>query len=111
MTSFLIKDSSKRNGARLKWWTKHPENLAESLTSVGEIHESWKTQKVPKEINDYTYSGKVPVFYGHYWLRTLMIWDHLACLNRSVAKGGHLAAYRWDEKDRLNSEHLVVIKS
>lgn len=55
-----------------------------------------------------------PVFFGHYWLREehpLLVGPNVACLDRSVAKGGMLAAYRWDGERVLTASNIVAVKS
>jgi hypothetical protein len=44
------------------------------------------------------HDGGNPVFIGHYWITCApeFLSDKVACVDYSVAKGGKLAAYRWD---------------
>lgn len=54
-----------------------------------------------------------PVFFGHYWLRgehPALLAPNVACLDWSVAKGGLLAAYRWDGERVLDPEKLVAVR-
>ena len=46
----------------------------------------------------------MPVFVGHYWLQgePHALSDKVACLDCSVAKGGKLAAYRWDGEGTID---------
>jgi hypothetical protein len=54
----------------------------------------------------------VPVFIGHSSLN-----DHIpalqssnvVCLNYSIAKDGHLVAYRWNGEERLLNENLLFV--
>ena len=54
-----------------------------------------------------------PVFFGHYWLRgehPALLARNVACLDWSVAKGGMLAAYRWDGEQALDPGKLVSVR-
>ena len=42
-------------------------------------------------------------------LEPIMTDRHRLCLDYSVAKGGHLAAYQWDGEDELDPSKLVYI--
>ena len=53
-----------------------------------------------------------PVFVGHYWLmapRPALLAENVACLDFSVAKGGFLCAYRWDEEKKLRNDHFAWV--
>lgn len=55
-----------------------------------------------------------PVFIGHYWLtgsRPTLLAPNVACLDYSVAKGGMLAAYRWDGEMKLDEKKFVTVWS
>ena len=56
------------------------------------------------------YTDKVPVIFGHYW-RTGELRRHAqpACVDYSVAAGGNLVAYRWNDGDtELSSDRFLV---
>lgn len=59
------------------------------------------------------YTDDVPVFFGHYWLKGMPIISgrNAACLDFSVAKEGHLTAYRWTGEKVLSQENLVYVKA
>ena len=52
-----------------------------------------------------------PVFFGHYWLKgnPSLYKKNICCLDWSVAKGGHLVAYRYDNEEVLDPEKLVFV--
>jgi hypothetical protein len=55
--------------------------------------------KVRVEARPYP-AGAPPVFFGHYWLDApapAPLAPNVVCLDYSVAKGGFLCAYRWEE--------------
>ena len=52
-----------------------------------------------------------PIFVGHYWLKgePSPLSNLVACVDYSVAKGGKLAAYRWNGESVLRREHFVAV--
>lgn len=53
-----------------------------------------------------------PVFVGHYWLdsrHSPVLAPNVACLDLSVAKGGRLAAYRFNGEATLSPDSLVSV--
>ncbi len=55
-----------------------------------------------------------PLFFGHYWLMDdppQPLAKNVACLDYSVARGGHLCAYRWDGESTLSPEKFVRVKA
>ena len=54
-----------------------------------------------------------PVFFGHYWMQgaPAPLAEKIACLDYSVAKGGRLAAYRWNGEARLNARNFVSVEA
>ncbi len=52
-----------------------------------------------------------PVFFGHYWFTgppTLQT-PNAGCLDCSVAKGGHLVAYRWNGERTLHPDGFEAV--
>jgi hypothetical protein len=60
---------------------------------------------------DYRYHEGKPVFFGHYWLKgdPKIPAPNAACLDFSVAKKGHLTAYRWSGERELTKNSLVSV--
>ena len=61
---------------------------------------------------DLEYDGTKPVLFGHYWRTwpptSIADWTpKAACVDFSAAKGGPLAAYRWDGEDTLSDDKYV----
>lgn len=54
-----------------------------------------------------------PVVVGHYWLPAqddpAPLAPNVACVDYSIAKGGRLAAYRWDGEARFRSDRFVTV--
>ena len=57
------------------------------------------------------YDHQKPVLFGHYWLlgEPKLSDPSRLCLDYSVAKGGHLAAYQWDGETELDPGKLVYV--
>ena len=58
------------------------------------------------------FGDATPVLFGHYWWQRdrgePAIRPSTGCLDFSVAAGGDLAAYRWDEGDTVLGESRLV---
>ncbi|MDA1055798.1 MAG: metallophosphoesterase [Planctomycetota bacterium] len=56
-------------------------------------------------------SDERPVFFGHYWLsgEPKPLASNIACLDYSVAKDGHLCAYRWSGEQKLEPAKFVTV--
>ncbi len=106
---FLDKDKHKRRDVRLKWWLD-PTGRTFGELSMSEVAE---VEKVPVvNVPGLPYSeDERPVFFGHYWLKgTPDLYRHnVCCLDFSVAKEGHLVAYRFDGEKALEPKKLVWV--
>lgn len=92
--SFKDKDGTERFECRVKWW----QPLDERFT-YGDIMMACPAEIEDLSISDnnhYHYPEDKPVFFGHYWLKGKPRIENkkAICLDYSVAKGGHLVAYR-----------------
>ena len=119
--AYRDKDGHRREHARVRWW--HED--ATTLRDFAEVGETFTTENhapyppLPdREISaadrSYTYTGRVPVFYGHYW-RTgepthLLDWTaRTACVDFSAVRGGTLVAYRWSGESQIRVENYVLL--
>jgi hypothetical protein len=108
---FIDKDGHVRTEIRTRWY----------LPAEGHTYGTYALQSdeivcpvpLPQAVIDaaapYPAEAK-PVFFGHYWLsatRPALLAENVACLDYSVAKGGFLCAYRWQEEKKLTDEHFV----
>jgi len=52
-----------------------------------------------------------PVFFGHYWLKgnPSLYLNNICCLDHSVAKGGYLVAYQYDQEKQLNPDKFLYV--
>ena len=110
--SFHDKDGTKRTEIRIKWWEDPMKSTyrsisVEPLTHLPEISVSLESLK---NKDFYTEEHK-PVFFGHYWLKgnPSLIRNNICCLDYSVAKKGHLVAYRFDGEMELDEGKMVYV--
>jgi hypothetical protein len=56
-----------------------------------------------------------PVIVGHYWLspaeEPAPLCANVACVDYSIARGGRLAAYRWDGEHELRADRFVTVSA
>ena len=113
--AFADKEGNERHEFRTRWY----------MSPVGQSYRSYSLQAEPIESDDpiskevaataRPYSPlEKPVFFGHYWLQCggplpppRPLASNVACVDYSVAKGGHLCAYRWDGERELDDSKFV----
>lgn len=109
---FKDKDGAKRTNIRIKWW-EDPANTTYKKISVESLEHLPDTPIDTTQMThqDYYPTDAKPVFFGHYWLKgqPLIYRDNICCLDYSVAKGGHLVAYRLDGEKTLDNGKLVYV--
>ena len=114
--AYLDKGGHERRRARWSWW----DPAASSLRSGAFIPRDARTRDghpFPELPDDGIegdlpprYAESTPVIFGHYWWtgRPAVFSPTLACVDYSVARGGPLVAYRWDDGDNtLSSDRFV----
>lgn len=110
--SFADKDGNERREIRIKWWEDpHKVSYREiSILPLSGLPDKALAPALAERLNPYAPSEKM-VFFGHYWLRgrPSLYRDNICCLDYSVAKGGHLVAYRLDSETRLSEDKLVYV--
>lgn len=115
---FKDKDGNVRSNARIKWWMD-PERSEivqnrnpEDYLFIPAPSSRTKTMPALDEFPSYP-AHERPVFFGHYWKRypPQLEAPNVCCLDYSVARGGHLMAYRWDGSRILSRENLVYVPS
>lgn len=108
--SFRDKDGHLRHEVRVKWWLETDGQPFEDISMQGGIDfpEGAVCGKLP---GGHYGEKECPVFFGHYWLKGLpnLYRGNICCLDYSVAKGGYLAAYRFDGEQALQSEKWVYV--
>ena len=109
---FHDKDGTKRTEIRIKWW-EDPTSLTYRSLSVIDIPSLPELPVDSNETSIESYYGldEKHVFFGHYWLKGLPVLyrNNVCCLDFSVAKGGHLVAYSYDDETSLDSGKLTFV--
>jgi hypothetical protein len=110
--TFTDKDGTKRTQIRIKWWENPLTTTCRNL-SVEPLSYLPDVLMDPNSLRTTNYYMPTlrPVFFGHYWLKgePTLYRDNICCLDYSVARHGHLAAYRYDGETVLNAERLVFV--
>ena len=108
---FRDKDNNERTRVRIKWW-KDPSNKNFKELALP-YYESIPNVPVPASSDFGTIYGveEKPVFFGHYWLKgqPVIQRENICCLDFSVAKEGHLAAYRFDGEQVLDNDKIIYV--
>lgn len=109
---FIDKDGTKRSEIRIKWW-ENPLEMNYRTISVEPLSNLPETAVDLSlfENNDYYLMDEKPVFFGHYWLKgePSLYKDNICCLDYSVAKGGNLVAYSFDNEMKLEGIKLTYV--
>ena len=96
--NFLDPHRKQRQQIRLRWWN----TSGKTCRDLAEVREDIKPQipAYPVQVErDYSHLvDQPPVFFGHYWQTedNATVDGNIARLDWRVARGGHLAAYRWN---------------
>ena len=105
---FLDKDGHQRKEIRVKWWEDSSKH--DYRTFGVHFDENIPNLPISTDYNFYSEKEK-PVFFGHYWLQGLptILKENVCCLDYSVAKGGKLVAYRFNNEKKLSNSQLVYV--
>jgi hypothetical protein len=108
--SFLDKDGHERHHMRIKWWLDPYGQTYKSMSVIEDI--TIEDQVYETTHPTYYQESENPVFFGHYWLKgePNLYRGNICCLDYSVAKQGHLVAYRYDGETELANDKLVYVK-
>jgi len=108
--SFFDKDGHERLNTRIRWWDDTATTYRRAALVDAET-----AQRIPDinlgEDERLTFNHAAPVIFGHYWLQgnPILTDRRRLCLDYSVAKGGHLAAYQWDGETDLDPNKIVYV--
>jgi hypothetical protein len=109
---FIDKDGTHRQEIRIKWWND-PVGTTYKEISIEPIDNLPHTVIEPSAFTnlDYYQEEDKPIFFGHYWLKgnPFLYRNNICCLDYSVAKHGHLAAYRFDGEKDLEVAKLFYV--
>lgn len=120
---FHDKEGVKRTESRIKWWLNPDGNTYDVyLEPYAGKQPELKNMPVDVSLVDPSFrksypDDEKPVFFGHYWLQMDIdngpqLQSHnVCCLDYSVAKNGHLVAYRYDGEKKLNNGKFVFVSS
>lgn len=110
--TFVDKDGHNRAEIRVKWWENPKFNSMRSMSILPLDGLSNEPLDVFQEDFNYYTEDQLPVFFGHYWLKDQpnLYRENICCLDYSIAKGGLLAAYRFDGEQQLNNSKFVAVK-
>ena len=110
--AFTDKDGTPRSEARLKWWTSPDLAVSQRLEFGGAELTAAQLDELdllpPPPAHP---APDKPVFVGHYWLRGEPgpLSERVVCIDYSVAKGGKLAAYRWNGEAVPVNDNFVCV--
>lgn len=100
--SFLDKDGESRNKARIKWFQSVNNRRYNKDLFLG-IDREFGEQAVDELILNKLpkYDSEIHVFFGHYWLsgKPESSNSNAICLDYSVARNGHLVAFKFDKRE------------
>jgi len=104
---WLDKDGIERTATRINWFN-YIENATykNSALSIPD----WVDLPDTAIINyQGAYNDKKIVFFGHYWMSGTPKRqnEYCACVDYSVAKGGHLVAYRYNGEKEIDNDSFV----
>lgn len=119
----LDKDGNLRRKVRLKWWlsakARQQASTYDQVTRInGKSLQKLVNVSIPdgilKKIRNESSNedeNDTPVFFGHYWFtgQPQLLSKKAACLDYSIARGGKLAAYRWDGEKTLDSSKFCFV--
>lgn len=105
-------DGNERTELRINWWNDPKESTYREISVIP--HEVLPDEPVDLSLFDsekYYSAKEKPVFFGHYWLQgpPQLLRDNICCLDYSVARGGMLAAYRFDGEKKLSNDKFVFV--
>ncbi len=108
--TFRDKYGHERSRVRVRWW----DSTADTYKTAAILDEDLRGQLPNEPIHVHArvgHDGGSPIFFGHYWLtgKPQVLSEKVACVDYSIAKGGKLAAYRWDGEEKLSSECFVSV--
>jgi hypothetical protein len=110
--SFTDKDGIQRNEIRIKWWENPIKSTYRKISVISLKALPQKSIDLMQfDHSKYYKAEEKPVFFGHYWRTGMprLYRKNICCLDYSVAKGGYLAAYRFDGENELSNDKFVFV--
>lgn len=106
---FTDVDGNLRDATRIRWWDASAHTIAQAaIRDHGIENAALPDIPLPYRV---PLLGESILFFGHYWLfgQPAIIDAHHVCLDYSVAKGGHLVAYRFDGEKAARPDGFVSV--
>lgn len=107
--TFLDKDGHARDAIRTRWWNPDLETYHSAYIGPSGV----AMPKIPIVAHVKTPEPDRPTFVGHYWFDpgepVAPASRRVVCVDYSVAKGGLLAAYRFDGEQELSADKFVTV--
>lgn len=109
---FSDKDGHERRRVRTRWWDLAATTYRTAAMADDALRRALPDGPIPVHALVDVPSDK-PTFIGHYWLTgtPTLLWDTVACIDYSVAKGGKLVAYRWQGEPMLDVKNFYWARS
>jgi hypothetical protein len=111
--SFMDKDGAERRNVRVRWWQNGGGTYREMAFPSSEYAPDTSMSAEALGVIPGYGADEAPVFFGHYWLPgdtpPQLQAPNVCCLDYSIAKGGRLAAYRWDGESTLDAGKIVAV--
>lgn len=112
--NYVDEDGHERQGVRLSWWRANRSSdltWREAALVPDSIRDRLPELPLPGGIWAHDESDEKITVFGHYWMASPLapLSAKHVCVDASIAKGGHLAAYRFSGEQTTNSTHLMEI--
>ena len=94
---------------RIVWWGNNRTNQIKDWLIVDSPNHEILVEIIDFHMIDDLNEFDKPVFFGHYWLSPLsfgLLSDNVCCLDFSVANGGFIGAYQFNNEEKLISKNL-----
>lgn len=108
---FSDKDGIVRPRMRTRWWLNGRVSYRDAAFTPTDQARRLPDKPLPADTATGYPADAAPVFFGHYWLtgRPAPLAHNVACVDYSVARGGKLAAYRFDGERALDAGKFVTV--
>jgi hypothetical protein len=107
--SFTDKDGHVRHEIRIRWWRPDLSSFRDAYIGPDDVDIPDSPLPAAATIPE----PDRPTFIGHYWLSPARppepLSRRVACVDYSVAKGGPLAAYRFDGEVELSAKKFLAV--
>jgi len=109
--TFKDADGHERDRVRVQWWNQEAITFRQTALLEDEIRGQLPEMPIPAHVR-FGHNGDKPIFFGHYWATGTprILSKKVACVDYSIAKGGKLVAYRWNEGEpTLDDKNFISV--